>query len=553
MLLWGVLAVWGLFALTLGAIHWVIVPRIDEARPALERWVGKSIGVPLKVGAIAANAESRNGSGMGAYLPSVVPSFRLLDVRLYDPAGREALHLPRVDVAISVRSLWRLGFEQLAIEAPTLDVRRTANNRIEIAGLDFSGPSNNDNSAANWFFSQTEFLIRKGTVRWTDDLRGQPALALSDVSLLVRNRRLSHEFRIDATPPAEWGERASLRGRLTEPLLDLSAVVGQGGVPWRNWSGELYADFAKVDVSRLQSQVDLAALGMALHSGQGALRAWADVKDGQLVRVTADLALSKVLARLGPALPELAIDDLSGRVTGQLNGAGFEVASDNLQFRTGEGLAWPASAVRLQHQPAKGAQPASTVLNVERLELATLAALATRLPLPDPGRALLLKLKPVGRLENFKTDWQGAPPASDGSAPANALAAAWQPHRYRAAGRLVGLNLAGEPRAQAPGEFILPGRPGVRGAQVDFDLNQDGGHATLAIQRGAIDLPGVFEEPLVSLDSLATEVRWRIDGERVDAWLEKLTLANADTEGRVSAHWHTSDPATSASKSRFPG
>ena len=108
LLLWGVLAVWGLFALTLGTIHWVIVPRIDEARPTLERWVGKALGVPLKIGAIAATSESRADSGVAAYLPSLVPSFKLRDVRLYDPAGREALHLPQVDVAISVRSLWRL-------------------------------------------------------------------------------------------------------------------------------------------------------------------------------------------------------------------------------------------------------------------------------------------------------------------------------------------------------------------------------------------------------------------------------------------------------------
>ena len=551
-MLWGVLAVWGLFALTLGTIHWLIVPRIDEARPALERWVGQALGVPLKVGAIAASAESRASTGLSAYLPNLVPSFKLLDVRLYDPAGREALHLPQVDVSISVRSLWRLGFEQLAIDAPTLDVRRTADNRIEVAGLDFSGPARSDNSAANWFFSQTEFLIRKGTVRWTDDVRGQPALTLSDVSLVVRNKRLGHEFRIDATPPTEWGERASVRGRFSEPLLDLSAI-GQTGALWHNWSGELYADFAKVDVSRLQSHVDLAAWGVALRSGQGVLRAWADVNKGQVGLVTADLALSQVAARLGPTLPELAIDDLSGRITAQLNDAGFEIASQNLQFRTGEGQAWPASALSLKHQRAKGAQAASTVLNVERVELASLAAIATRLPLPDPGRALLLKLKPAGRLENLKADWQGAPPASDGSAPADALVAAWQPHRYRAAGRVVGLNLAGEPRAQAPGEFVLPGRPGVRGAQVDFDLNQDGGHATLAIRQGAVDLPGVFEEPVIPLDSLNTEARWRIEGDRVDAWLEKLTLANADTEGTVNAHWYTSDPATSASKSRFPG
>jgi uncharacterized protein (TIGR02099 family) len=370
----------------------------------------------------------------------------------------------------------------------------------------------------------------------------------------VRNTRRRHEFRLDATPPAEWGERMSLRGKLREPLLDLSQMgAGAGAAPWHNWSGELYADFAKVDAAKLQSYVDLAVWGVELRSGQGALRAWADVAKGRVGLVTADLSLAQVATRLGPKLPELTIDQLQGRFTALLSETGFEVGSPNLQFRTSEGQSWPAGALSFKHQRAQGSQAATSVLSVERLELASLAAIATRLPLPDASRALLLKLNPAGSLQGFKADWQGVSPTSDGSAPADALAAEWQPHRYRASGRVVDLALAGEPRAQAPGEFILPGRPGIRGAQVDFDLNQDGGHAKLLIKQGALDLPGVFEEPLVPMDSLSTEARWRIEGERVDAWLEKLSLSNADTEGTVNAHWHTSDPATSHAKSRFPG
>jgi uncharacterized protein (TIGR02099 family) len=554
-LLWVVLAVWGLFALTLGAIHLVIVPRIDDARPALERWASKALGVPFKVASIQARAERSDTEGLRRALPNLVPSFELRDVRLFDPAGREALRLPEVQVAVSVRSLWRLGFERLVIDSPTLDVRRTADNRIEVAGLDFSGPGSEDNRAANWFFDQSEFLIRNGTVRWTDDLRGQPPLALSDVDLLVRNARLTHAFQLDATPPPEWGERASLRGRLREPLLDLSDLTSAaaGRAPWHNWGGELYADFAKVDVSRLQTYVDLAAWGVSLRSGQGALRAWGDVSQGRLDRVTTDLALNQIATQLGPQLPELAIDTLSGRVVATLSDNGFEVASNNLQFRTSEGLDWPASALSLKHQRAQGQQAATSVLSADRVELGSLAAIATRLPLPDPGRALLLKLNPTGRLEAIKADWQGAAPSSDGSASADAAAAAWQPHRYRAAGRVVGLGLAGELRAQAPGEHILPGRPGIRGAQVDFDFNQDGGHADIFVSQGALELPGVFDEPLIPLDRLSTGARWQIAGERIDVWLDKLKLANADTEGSADAHWHTSDPAASPAGSRFPG
>lgn len=556
LLLWVILALWGLFALTLGAIHWAIVPRIDQARPTLERWASDALGVPVKVGAIQARTDARPSEGMGRFLPALVPSFALSDVRLLDPAGREALRLPQVEVSISVRSLWRLGFERLLIDSPTLDVRRTTDNRIEVAGLDLSAPAQQDSRAANWFFSQTAFEISNGTVRWTDDLRAQPPLALSRLTLNLRNARLGHDFRLDATPPPEWGGPFSLRGRLSEPLIDLTALgAGAGGPPWRNWSGELYADFERADVARLQMHVDLASLGLQVRSGQGAVRAWADVKEGQVTGAVVDLALSQIATRLAPRLPELAIAELHGRLTAQWSATGFEVGSPDLRFLTAEGLDWKGSAIRLQHQHAQGGNAASSTLNAERVNLAALAAIATRLPLPDASRALLLKLKPQGHIEGLKAEWQGVPPvANEAAPPVEAQTAAdWQPERYRTTGRLRDFAVAGEPLKPPPGGHILPGRPGIRGAQVDFEFDQDGGKAKLQVENGALDLPGVFEQSELALTRLETDARWRLQGPNIEAWLDNLRLANSDTEGAATAHWSTSDPARSPSKSRFPG
>ena len=456
LLLWVVLAVWGLFALTLGAIHLVIVPRIDDARPALERWAGQALGVSVKVGAIKAQTETHPSEGVGRFLPALVPSFELRDVRLYDPAGREALHLPQVDIAISVRSLWRLGFERLAINAPTLDVRRTADNRFEVAGLDFSGPAEEDSRVADWFFAQTEFVIREGTVRWTDDLKQQPPLALSDVGLVVRNSRRNHAFQLDATPPAERGGRFSLRGRFNEPLLDIGSAVGAhaGEPPWHNWNGELFAEFARVNVGQLHPYLDLSGWGVALRSGEGGLRAWSELKKGQLVSATVDVSLNKLATTLGPNLPELAIDALNGRVEARWDGNGFDIASDNLEFRTAEGLSWPGGALRLQHQRAQGGNAASNTLNADRLDLAALAAIATRLPLPDGSRELLQKLQPQGRVEGLKASWQGPTPASENAAEVDA-AQNWQPFNYKASGRVNGLVLVGgEKRIAQPGDRV---------------------------------------------------------------------------------------------------
>src|SRR5215213_4381753 len=133
--LWLLLAGWLVLVLAWGALHGWIVPRIGELRPALEVEAGRVLGVPVRIGSITAHRQG------------LIPSFELIDVVLLDPQGSPALRLPRIDAALSPRSLWNLGFEQLYIERPELDIRRAADGKIFVAGLDFSRSSDNDGRA----------------------------------------------------------------------------------------------------------------------------------------------------------------------------------------------------------------------------------------------------------------------------------------------------------------------------------------------------------------------------------------------------------------------
>jgi uncharacterized protein (TIGR02099 family) len=543
LLLWAVLTAWGLFALSWGALHGIIVPRISEWRPELQRWASASVGVPVTLGDI--RAESRLSEG--GVLPALVPSIELHDVRLFDAAGREALHLPLVRTALSVRSLWRLGFEQVVIDRPVLDVRRTALGRIEVAGLDISGVPG-DSAVADWFFTQSEFVIRGGTVRWIDDLRTQPPLALDAVDLLVRNSARTHQIRFDASPPPEWGERLSLRARLREPLLDLRQGAPTPSV-WQRWDGELFADLPQVDVARLRDHADLSGWGIDLQTGQGALRLWTGLKRGQPVSLTADLALRDVHARLGPGLPPLLLDTLNGRIAAERQDGNFTLSTQDLGFRTQEGLEWPQSRIRLEHNAGNRNQGARVALSSDQLDLAVLAALAARLPLPVPAHDWLVRLKPTGQLIGLQSSWQG-PAAAAPVEPDTFAWPDWAQGRYQARGRITDLSLAAQASGQmAAGGYPIPGRPGLTGAQLDFDLTPDGGRARLEINQGAIDLPGVFEEDRLALDRFEADARWRILGERIEAQLDNVRLSNVDTEGRASLRWHTGE----AGVARLPG
>lgn len=509
--LWLLVVAWLTLGLVWGGLHFLIVPRIGELRPWLEQQASRSLGITVRIASIEARS---NG---------LIPSVEMVDVRLLDPQGREALRLPQVMAALSPRSALGLSFEQLYVDGPVLDVRRTADGRFWVAGLELPKSTGDNTAAADWVFSQAEMAVRHGTVHWTDEMRGAPTLVLTDVDVVLRNRRQTHALRIDATPPPEWGERLSLSGLFKQPLLTRSAGN------WREWQGQLYAQFPRVDVAQLRRYVDL---GMDVAHGAGALRAWLDVNRGEWTGATADVAMEQVNVRVSPRLEPLTLSAVSGRLGAQRLEGGYEFYTEALAFHTVDGLHWPGGNVRLALFPAEPRTPARGELRADRLDLAAIVEIARRLPIDEVAQQALSAYAPKGLVEQVQASWQG-PIAS--------------PERYAAKGRVVRLDIAAQPAPLA--------MPGVQGVTLDFDVNQVGGKATLAVAKGQLDLPGIFEDPVIQLDQLAGDVQWKLEGERIQVTSSNLRFANADAQGEAQVKWQTADvPAGVVSHlGRFPG
>jgi len=541
-LLWLVAGAWLLFALGLWLLHGWIVPRIDEFRPRLEAEASQALGVPVRIGGIAARSRF------------MIPTFELRNVSLLDKEGREAVRLSRLLGALSLSSLWRLGFEQLVIDGPELDIRRGADGRIFVGGIDVSKDMGSGHSrVVDWLFSQTEVVVRNGTLRWTDALRKAPPLELGQVNVVLRSGLRRHAMRLDASPPPGWGDRFSLRGIFRQPLLSASA----GDVS--KWSGQLYADFRRIDVSRLRPYVGFESPGVAIDGGHGALRAWADVRRGKFSGVLADVALRDVQARLGETLEALEFESLSGRFAGARRADGFEASTERLEFLTPGGLRWPGGNLVMVHA---GDQPGARqhgTLKADRLDLAALSRIASRLPLDSATQARIASFAPRGLVESLDARWQGSFDA---------------PVAFAAKGRVTNLGIASLPEAAgaapqpgpagraevAPARPNTPGRPGISGATVDFDVTHEGGQARIKVARGALELPGIFEETRVPLDDLSAEAQWKLAGRKIDVQLRNLQFANADAQGQAQVRWHTDDAprpagagAGAEADHRFPG
>ncbi len=528
--LWAVVGVWLVFALTWGVIHGIIVPRIDNWRVELETLATRAVGIPVRIGSIRAQTHG------------LVPSFELSQVRLLDVQGRDALVLARVLAAVSPKSLWHLGFEQIFIEQPELDVRRLPSGRLEVAGLElFSGPSDPEapSSAMDWLFAQTELVIRGGQLHWTDDLQQRPRLTLNNVDLVVRNSGWQHLLRLDASPADDASARVSLRADMRSPFLSLHP--GR----WTDWRGTAYAELPAVDLARLASPGRLAELlGLTISSGQGAMRLWLDMQGGQINGGTADLALTHVNAKFSQAPQALALNVLEGRISLQKKAQGWEVFTGPLTLETRSGQRWPQGKLRVLYSPQSDQAPMPGEFDAADISLAALYELGTGLPLPDGLQHWLVQLQPAGTVTSLKLNWQG----SD---------AGWS--TLRAVGKIQGLRLApGEPNAGAtalsggPAQ-PQPARPGVEGANIEFDMTHDGGQARVSMTDGHIDFPGVFEDPSIPMDKLSANLNWQLAGENIQVKFNDVRFANADLEGHANGSWHTSDPATSSAQSRYPG
>jgi uncharacterized protein (TIGR02099 family) len=478
------------------------VPRIAEFRPFMEQQASKALGAPVRIGAVTA---ASNG---------LIPSFELRDVTVLDLQGREALRLPRIMAALSPRSVLSLGFEQLYVDGLALDVRRDADARVWVAGFAVSPSEQADSPIVEWIFSQPELVIRHGTVTWTDALRDAPALVLTDVDWVLRNRHLSHSMRLDASPPAQWGSRFELAGVFKQPLL--STRSGQ----WQQWTGELYGNFAQVDLALLRRYADL---GFDVARGTGPLRAWVDVKQGTWAGITMDLALSNVQLTVDPALEPLALRSVSGRLGARKRETGVEFSTEALQFNTQDGLHWPGGNIRVALLDGDNKTPPRGELTADRLDLAALAQIANRLPLGAGLHAALADYVPAGLVERVQATWQG---------PVEKIS------QFAAKGRVVGLTLA----ANATESHA---RPGIKGANIDFDFDQGGGKALLALRGGSIALPGFFDEPTIAFDQLSGDLQWSVDGARIRINVPQLRFSNVDAQGELQLKWQSGDTSLS--------
>jgi uncharacterized protein (TIGR02099 family) len=475
-------------------MRYLVLPNIDQYKPDVEQLASRAIGQPVSIGTIAA-------AWHGLY-----PDLVLGNVVIHDQRGEAALTLPKVEATLSWWSVAvaDLRLRRLTLEQPDIDIVRDPQGRILVAGIAIDSGKPGDSAAADWILAQDEIVIRGGRIHWVDQQRGAPELILQQLDFTLRNSWREHRVALKAVPPVALAAPLDVRATFSHPHF--STPISDP----RQWRGELYADLRETDLTAWKTWIDLP---FDLQSGRGSVRTWLSIDRARIANLTIDVDVAGVVTRLREDLQPLSLKRASGRIAVReaLNARtaigiptfgvhGHTIALTDFSMETDDGLQLPLTTITETYVAATATAPEKIQIQAKRLDLATLANLVERLPLPAAQHQMLADFAPRGRLQDFQASWQGAYPAIT---------------TYNIKGKFSGLSLSAQPAraaqprtAGSPALAAVPAIPGFDNLTGSIDASDRRGALDLASTNVAVRLPGYLSDPLVPFEQLTMQSRW---------------------------------------------
>lgn len=473
-------------AAVLSLRYWVL-PNIEQYREDIAQAVSRTAKQRITIGKISANWDGMR------------PQLMLENVTVFDAANQSALQLARVDNTLSWLSLLTLDlrFHSIALYQPMLNVKRDKGGTLWVAGIEISGQSQDGGGVVDWLLRQREIVISDATISWLDEMRAAPPLDLKSVKLHIVNRGVRHRFGLYAVPPPEYAGALDIRGDLSgESIRALS-----------NWNGQLFLQLDYADIAAWRAWVPFP---VEFPRGAGALRMWLGFSQHELRELTADVRLANVRTRLAKDLPELDMEQLSGRIAWKSSAAGFELSTVKLGLTAQGGLTLQPVDFVLRLSEGRDRKPARGELRANSLDLRPLTALADRLPLAVDLRKKMAELSPKGSLHDLAVRWSGD----------------WQqPVQYSVRGRFQNLvmNRYGK----------IPGFSGVSG---NIDGSEKAGSLYLNAGNATIDMPLVFRDPL-EFEKLNAHIEWSRRGADSELIFNSMSFSNPHLAGSLSGSY----------------
>ncbi|MCS6996662.1 MAG: DUF3971 domain-containing protein [Casimicrobiaceae bacterium] len=546
------------FAAAVAATRFWLVPNADQLRPRVVETLSRLTGQSVALGRLSAQW---NGWS---------PEFRIERLQWLDRSGRVVLELPRVDAALSWRSLLVLEprLAMLVIHEPRVVVRRTRENALVVAGIDVNlDQTGGDARFADWLLRQRQVQLIRGEVIWLDEWRNLPPLRLSELSARLVSRGAHHRAGLIATP--SFGASESPSGSAARPLSSIDLRVEFHGETARSiagWDGSAYLRVPEADLAQWSRYLPLP---VSFARGRGAFQAWFDFDDGAPVAITADVKAVEprvLLPETGSErLAPLEARDISGRLSWRMRRATdgaleerWSVRDVRLLMPDGAQQQIGAGELVRSGQRSEDGGPRWQALSarLDQLDLGIASRVATSLPVPQAWRRVLSELSVRGQLGEPTLELR----LTGQSAEVSAFSARFEGIGWNPRGTLPGVvGVSGQVWLDADGGRLVIESPRAAASESSSGRSRalwpfKGRKAAPSPGQGAPQLvtftaPAVWPQPH-TFTQLAGTITWRLKPEKPvsseagqaasrlqEVRLEALRFATAHASGRLEGVW----------------
>lgn len=494
-LLYALIAIVAIFVLAALAVRFILFPNIDVYKDDFAAYATQRLGQKITIGEIKTGWDG------------ISPHFSLKNIDLFDTENRSAFHLNDAEANISWLSIPLLHphLSKIRVDKPALTIRREANGKIFLAGIDLSGPSKPE--FANWLLSQREIKIKNAEVIWLDDLRKAPPLSLNNLSFRIKNPSINslfgqHTFEFSATP--------SIGTKL--PIEASGRFVGSDVSKIKDWHGNLYAKVNQADLSVWKPWLDFP---VNILSGTGNTQVWLDFADAKIEKVKTESSLTNFSVALNHASNTQTETLIATKFSGIVSWSDFKnvqtISAQEIKLNTNSGLNITNGGGYYATSLKEGKPWLKVDTYLDELDLATIKQLSDYLKLPAEITAKLNGLSPIGKLQGLKFGYESL---------------SGKPIGYKINTAFNGLGLSAYEK--------IPGFTNLTG---NIKANQNGGELILQSKKAMLDLKDILRWPIPA-DQLNGQINWQIDDDETEIKAKEIYITSPHITGTVNASYH---------------
>lgn len=409
------------------------------------------------------------------------PRLRLRNVEIKQADGQAVLAAGQIEAVLGVRSLmslwhWRPIFSEIRLTDVFVSAQRLASGEIEVAGFNVSAQPS-DGVFMDWLFRQGRTRLDRGELLWRDAIRDR-WVRVTDVTLAMNNFSYRHSWALRAALPEKLGEGFVLQGRFYHDVFGRPSNI-------MDWQGEAFVQFDRVNLAELFKLVHLpASAPLRMDSGQGAMRAWLALDNGELKDLTADVDLSDASLAWGSARARpISVQHLAGRMIAKASQRTQELRLSKVSLRSAqlqEPMAIGEALIRIDQPPDSADRLVD--ITMDAVDVQSAAWLANYFPLPSGWKSALDAYAPRGKLANAHFGWRESGDAVTG---------------FSADTRFDGLTIAAGKT-----------RPGFAGLAGSVKAKEGGGELIIDGRNASLIFPGIFDDPSIALDRIEAQFSW---------------------------------------------